>query len=121
MGIILLIKSIKTKKELNYLFCGLLSSAVFSLSSSWCSLHIIIWYNSTFMRLDKKSIRAFIYYIIGIVPMVIIMLFYVFIVRQETLFEFFGNWSNRVSIEQSSFMSSQMSNLSTFSEHTHWV
>ena len=109
-----LIKGHILNKEINYFFTGLLSSAAFL-----CHPHgaISIFLFGVIVLLycyNKKIIRALSYYILGIAPIAIILFFYIFTVRQETLIEFFGSWTHRIATEQDNFIHSQMSNLSTF-------
>ena len=109
-----LIKGYRTNKEINYYFSGLLSSAAF-LCHPHGSLYILLFGVIVLLYCyNTKRIRALSYYILGIAPIAIILFFYIFTVRQETLIEFFGSWTHRIATEQDNFIYSQMSNLITF-------
>ena len=109
-----LIKGSRTNKEVNYLFCGLLSSTVF-LCHPHGALYILLFGIIVLLYCyNNKNFKTLTYYILGILPIAVIFFLYIFAVRQETLLEFFGSWSSRIATEQESFIPSQISNLNTF-------
>ena len=109
-----LIKGLKTQDSSSYLFSGLFSSASF-LCHPHGALYIFLFGVVVLIQsYTNKTITPLIYYVIGLVPILLIFLFHITIIRQETIYELFQRWNHRVAIKQDYFLQAQINNIIAF-------
>lgn len=109
-----LIKGYKTDKKLMFFTSGFLSSAIFLMHPHGAIFIIIFGSTVLFRCYHKNKVKGLFYFVIGMIPVSLALIYYIFSIRQQSVSEFLLPWQHRVALSNAGFIQSQIENLAVF-------